>query len=300
MALTLWRITDGKAGHDSQTTGLCNAIKKIKDINRFDIKAESAFSNFKNFLLSQFPSGKELPTPDLIIGAGHGCHLTMLSAKKARGGKTIVLMKPSLPLSLFDLCIIPEHDQVKDKVNVITTKGAINPVQFNENKSNDTGLFLIGGPSKHYDWNETDLIRQIKEVIKQTPDIRWAIANSPRTPENTLSLLANLNNIEVLSYKNTNSDKLREFIFKSDTIWVSQDSVSMIYESLSSGAAVGLLNVEQKSKNRISDSINTLINEKQLTSFSNWEKTKKLLLPANKFNEADSCVKQLLKRGLFT
>lgn len=300
MALTLWRITDGKAGHDSQTTGLCNAIKKLKDSDCFDVKAESTFSNFKNFLLNQFPSGIELPAPDLIIGAGHGCHLTMLSAKKARGGKTIVLMKPSLPLSLFDLCIIPEHDQIKDKDNVITTKGAINPVQFNENKSNDIGLFLIGGPSKHYNWNGKDLIRQIKEIIKQNPGIRWAIADSPRTPENTLSLLANLNNIELLSYKNTNSDKLREFIFKCDTIWVSEDSVSMIYESLSSGAAVGLLNVKQKNKSRISDSIDTLIHEKQLTPFSSWENTNKLQLPTKKFNEADSCVKQLLERRLFT
>ncbi|MGB1799226.1 MAG: mitochondrial fission ELM1 family protein [Gammaproteobacteria bacterium] len=298
MALTVWRITDGKAGHDSQTVGLCNAIKKIKDINSFDIKAEPAFSNFKSFLLNQFPLGKELPDPDLIIGAGHGCHLTMLSAKKVRGGKTIVLMKPSLPLSLFDLCIIPEHDQVKDKGNVITTKGAINPVQFNENKSNDSGLFLIGGPSKHYYWDEKEIVRQIKEIIKQSSDIRWTIADSPRTPEKTRSLLADLNNIEVLSYENTDSDKLREFIFKSGSIWVSEDSVSMAYESLSSGAAVGLLNVKQKTQNRISNSINSLINRKQLTSFSSWEKTNKLLLPTNKFNEADRCVKQLLEREL--
>jgi mitochondrial fission protein ELM1 len=298
MVLTVWRITDGKAGHDSQTIGLCNAIKKIKDINCFDVKAESAFSNLKNFALNQFPSGRELPYPDLIIGAGHGCHLTMLSAKKVHGGKTIVLMKPSLPLSLFDLCIIPEHDQVKDKDNVITTKGAINPVQFNENKSNDTGLLLIGGPSKHYDWNENDLIRQIKKIIEQNSGIRWTIADSPRTPEKTRSLLADLNNIEVLSYENTDSDKLHEFIFKSGSIWVSEDSVSMVYESLTSGAAVGLLNVKQKTKNRISDSIDTLINEKQLTSFSSWEKTNELLLPTNKFNEADRCVKQLLEREL--
>jgi len=298
MALTLWRITDGKAGHDSQTTGLCNAIKKLRDTDCFDIKAESAFSNFKNFLLNQFPSGKELPDPNLIIGAGHGCHLTILSAKKARGGKTIVLMKPSLPLSLFDQCIIPEHDQVEDKANVITTKGAINPVQFNENKSNDIGLFLIGGPSKHYYWNEETLIRQIKEIIKQSPSISWTLADSPRTPEKTLALLADLSNVKVLSYNNTNSDKLREFIFKSGTIWVSEDSVSMIYESLSSGAAVGLLNVKQKNKNRISDSIDSLINEKQLTAFSRWKKTNKLLLPTNKFNEADSCVRRLLELGL--
>ena len=298
MTLTLWRITDGKAGHDSQTIGLCKAIEKLKEIECFDIKAEPAFSNFKNLLLNKFPTEKKLPDPDLIIGAGHGTHLTMLSAKRARGGKTIVLMKPSLPLSLFDLCIIPEHDQVNVKQNVIETKGAINPVQFNENKANDAGLILIGGPSKHFHWDEATLISQIKDIVEQHSDIHWTIADSPRTPEKTLSLLSDLSNIETLSYKNTDSHKLREVIFKSGNIWVSKDSVSMIYESLSSGAAVGLLNAEQKTGSRISDSINGLINAKQLTSFSAWKKTNKLLPPSTKFNEADRCAELLLDKGL--
>ena len=36
--------------------------------------------------------GKNLPDPDIIIGAGHGTHFTMLTAKYVRKGKTIVLI----------------------------------------------------------------------------------------------------------------------------------------------------------------------------------------------------------------
>ena len=297
MALTLWRITDGKAGHDSQTIGLCKAIEKRKDAEYFDIKAEPACTSIKNFLLNQFPIGNNLPEPDLIIGAGHGSHLTILSAKRARGGKTIVLMKPSLPFSLFDLCIVPEHDQVNNKKNVISTKGAINPVQFNDKKSDGTGLILIGGPSKHYDWDDKSIYAQVKTIIEEMPDVHWSIANSPRTPEKTLSLLSELSNTEILDYKKTDSHKLHKTIFKSANIWISEDSVSMIYESLSSGATVGLLNVVQKENNRISDSIKNLINEKQLTPFSQWQISHHLLPSSNKFNEAERCAALLLERG---
>ena len=297
MALILWRITDGKAGHDTQSIGLCIAIGKLKEVECFDINAESAFSNFKHFLLKQYPAEKDLPKPDLIIGAGHGTHLSMLSAKRTHGGKTIVLMKPSLPLSLFDLCIIPEHDQINEKKNIITTKGAINPVPFNKDKQNNSGLILLGGPSKYYQWDDQNIINQVKEIIEPADKIQWAVADSPRTPEKTRSLLSGLN-IEILSYKNTNSEKIRETIFNSANIWVSEDSVSMVYESLSSGAAVGLLNVKQKKNNRISNAINSLIQEKKLTSFKMWKKTNRLLLPTSSFNEADRCALLLSERGL--
>ncbi len=300
MAFNIWRITDGKAGHDSQSIGLCNAIENLKDCKCFDIPVETAFTNFKNLLLKQFPLGKDLPDPMLIIGAGHSCHIPMLCAKRARNGKTIVLMKPSLPMSLFDVCIVPEHDQVEDKNNLIRTKGAINPIQFNKNKSVNTGLILIGGPSKHYYWNDESILNQIKQITASNSDIRWLIADSPRTPEGTLSKIDNTMNLDTLRYKNTSSETIREIVFNADNIWVSKDSVSMIYESLSSGAAVGLLDIEQKNNNRISDAIDTLIEQKQLSSFEMWKNNNKLTPPTFKFNEADRCASLLLERGLLS
>ncbi|MBL1142242.1 MAG: nucleoside-diphosphate sugar epimerase [Proteobacteria bacterium] len=298
MAFYIWRITDGKAGHDSQSIGLCKAINRLKASECIDLPIQPSLTYFKNFFLKQFPLGNNLPDPNIIIGAGHSTHLPMLCAKRARGGKTIVLMKPSLPLSFFNTCIIPEHDQTTEKENVITTSGAINPVQFNENKSANTGLILIGGPSKHYRWNNKSILKQITQIINDCPDIKWTVADSPRTPDTALSGVSNLANITILNYKNTSSRTIREIIFKTGNIWVSKDSVSMIYESLSSGAAVGILDVEQNNNNKISDAINRLINEKQLSSFEMWKNTKYLIPASTKFNEADRCASLLQARGI--
>ncbi|MEM6998467.1 MAG: ELM1/GtrOC1 family putative glycosyltransferase, partial [Pseudomonadota bacterium] len=111
MAFNIWRISDGKPGHDSQSIGLCNAIEKLKECKRFDITVISSIAHYKNFVLKKFPAGNNLPDPDIIIGAGHGTHFPLLCATRARQGKSIVLMKPSLPLSFFDLCIIPGRTQ---------------------------------------------------------------------------------------------------------------------------------------------------------------------------------------------
>ncbi len=300
MAFNIWRITDGKAGHDSQSIGLCNAIEQLKSCERFDVPVDSLLNSCKNILLKQFPQGKELPSPDIIIGAGHGTHLPMLSAKYVRKGKAIVLMKPSLPLSFFDCCIIPKHDSPPNKEKIISTNGALNPVQDNEDKLANTGLILIGGSSKHYQWNDEAIVSQIKQIVTSQTNIHWTIADSPRTPKTTLTTILKLahKNVDVLNFTETDSKIIREFIFKADNIWVSVDSVSMIYESLSSGAAVGLLDLEQKKKNRVTGAINTLINEKQLTTFAMWENTHKLTKPSHKFNESERCASLLLERGI--
>jgi len=298
MAFNIWRITDGKAGHDSQSIGLCDAIERVKPCKRYDIFTDSPLDNCINFFLKQFPSGENLPNPDIIIGAGHSTHLTMLNAKRTRKGKTVVLMKPSLPFSLFDFCIIPKHDQPAHKENVITTYGAINPIQFNENKIANTGLILLGGLSKHYRWDDESIVNQIMQVVSNNPDIHWTIADSPRTPETTLTRIVELTNVDVLNFSNTDSKTIRELIFKATHIWVSKDSISMIYESLSSGAAVGLLDVEQKHPNRIADAITNLINDKQLNSFEMWKNSNKLIPPSLELNEADRCVSLILERGL--
>jgi uncharacterized protein len=298
MGFTIWRITDGKAGHDSQSIGLCNAIKRIKDCEIFETPAESLSINIKNFFLNQFPIGKNIPDPDLIISAGHCTHLSLLCAKRARGGKTIVLMKPSLPISWFDLCIVPEHDQLNDRHNVIKTNGAINPVQFNQDKTLNIGLILLGGPSKHYNWNENDIIDQINQIIDNSPDIKWVAADSPRTPKTTIRRLTESKNVQIKKFENTNSEELRDIIFKTKKIWVSKDSVSMIYESLSSGASVGVLDVEQNKNNKISDAVTKLINNNQLITFNMWKNNKEPGHTPIKFNEADRCASLLLDRGL--
>lgn len=56
--------------------------------------------------------------------------------------------------------------------------------------------------------------------------------------------------------------------------WVSQDSVSMVYEALGSGAPVGILSVPRRHgsrKSRILSGLETLEKEGMVTGYSDWK-----------------------------
>ena len=298
MTLNIWRITDGKSGHDSQSTGLCQAIKNLSQCKQYDLEAVSFIESIKSYVSKKFPYGEHLPDPDLIIGAGHKTHLTMLSAKQARKGKIIVLMKPSLPLSCFDLCIIPKHDAPKKKENVITSNGALNALKFNKSKQKKLGVILIGGPSKHYRWDTNSIVKQVNMVVTVCNEIRWTISNSPRTPKNIISKISKLNhkNVDISYFEKGNSKKIKDLIFLADNIWVSPDSISMIYESLTSGAKVGLFDLSKEHANRINDSIDCLITEKSVMSFRSWKKGNKLTANNLILSEAQRCASIILNK----
>ena len=299
MILNIWRFTDKKPGHDSQSIGLCNAISEIKKCNIFDIETDSAFNVIKNVLSNKFPRGENITKPDILIGAGHKTHISMLSAKYIKKGKIIVLMKPSLPISFFDLCLIPKHDRPKTRKNVIETNGALNPMKFNENKSLDEGLILLGGLSNHYKWDNNIVISQVKNIITNKDNKNWTLADSPRTPKGLIQKLSLYNkNVKILHSNTTSMTQLHNYIFNANHIWVSPDSVSMVYESLSSGASVGILELPIKNTNRINEAITSLIEKKEITSYSSWLKNKELRPFEKKFNEAKRCALIMLEKGI--
>ena len=280
MKLNVWRFSDGLSGHDAQSNGLCLAIKEIVSIEQFDLDIDTIKNCLKNLLLKKFPMGEDLPNPDIIIGAGHGTHLTMLTARYIRKGKIIVLMKPSLPLNLFDICIIPKHDSP--------------PKQKNK------GLILIGGPSNHYQWSNKLIAQQINEIISTHKEIDWTISNSRRTPKNMLPMItaSTKKKYEIVNYNDSPKKNIKRLVFASETIWVTPDSVSMIFESLSSGALVGLFNLKEKKTTRITIQINNLVSNNNITTFGSWKKKNKLKNNNLELNEAHRCALVLQKKGL--
>ena len=149
--------------------------------------------------------------------------------------------------SLFDLCIAPEHD-LRSGSNVITTKGAMNMIEPANDKNQHSGLFLIGGPSQHHGWDESMLIKQIVQILDANSSIQWTLTSSRRTPPSTTAQLEKLSKeqVKVLPFEATDKDWLPRELSMSAHVWVTEDSVSMVYEALSSGAKVGLLPHSEK------------------------------------------------------
>jgi hypothetical protein len=210
-------------------------------------------------------------TPDFIIGAGHRTHAAMLLANALCGGKTIVLMKPSLPLKRFDFVVVPRHDHVQLRANVIETKGVLNAVTFVLEKDLQKGLMLIGGKSKHYEWDGSRIATQVKKIVNQDKKLRWTLTTSRRTPESFLQLLEGLE-IEIVPFEETDATWLLEKYKSSGKIWVTPDSVSMVYESLSSGAVTNVFSlVPSDTKSRVRSGLEELFANKSLLSFEDWE-----------------------------
>ena len=301
-SLVIWRLSDGKAGHDAQSKGLAEALNRLVHCDIFDINVAEKSYSIIDYTRKRFTPGAHFPAPHIIIGAGHSTHVPLLIAKRARGGRTIVLMKPTLPIAWFDYCLIPKHDHPPARNNVIITMGALNTVLRSTEHKSEKGLVLIGGPSRHFNWNIEYLIEQLQLIITQQAGIHWTITDSPRTPDATLIRISEQgwSNIDIIPLKACDPDKLHGLYADAGIIWVTEDSISMVYESLTSGALVGLLEVPKKKISRVSLAMKSMIDEGLLTSFQSWRGINKMKIPDYSFNEAARSAEILVQQGIFT
>ncbi|MGB5541368.1 MAG: ELM1/GtrOC1 family putative glycosyltransferase, partial [Gammaproteobacteria bacterium] len=187
--LIVWRFTDGKPGHDSQTRGLLAALRARVPVDDVTVHIADCRAGLVACLTGRTASALDGPDPDLIIGAGHATHLPMLNARRVRGGRVVVLMKPTLPTAWFDLCVIPAHDRTRDSENILVTRGVLNRVRHEETKDEHAGLILVGGPSAHVAWSTETVLAQIDAVLARTTDVHWTLTTSRRTPADFLARL---------------------------------------------------------------------------------------------------------------
>ena len=254
--MVIWRFIDARAGHDQQTLGLLRALQSMMDVDVFELHIKHLQCQPWHWLRRQFVAGENLPAPDILLGAGHATHWPMLVAQRSWQGRTVVLMKPSLPVSWFDLCVIPEHDRPADRMNIFVTQGVLNATRSQGLHASDRSLILLGGIAHKFAWDSQAMQAQIQQLLNDRPEQQWSVVVSPRTPADMLDRLAEMQSLAVLE---TATHELAQLMPDFGEIFVSEDSVSMVYEALSSGAAVGLLAVPRKCSGRVSRGVDMLV-----------------------------------------
>ena len=297
--LIVWIVSDDKPGHVNQSLGLAEALARAIPTEIVTRPALPAWRAWLALLLKRVP-GKPLPKPDLIVGAGHATHLTLLAARRAHGGHTVVLMKPSLPRRWFDLCILPQHDGVAADAHTLVTEGALNrirPATLSPSTGDDArhGLFLVGGASKHFAWDSDAVQVQIKSILTRTPDTHWTLTTSRRTPADFLLELPVFPNLTVVPHTLTTPDWLPEQLAQSSTVWVTPDSASMVFEALTAGAEVGVFDLPVNPTSRVGWAIAHLADAQRITRFIAWCTYGKLQPNLHPLAEADRCADWILK-----
>lgn len=240
-------ISDGKAGHENQSLGLAEAMARRVAIEIHLVRLEMD-SNPITRIMKALAASRKLPTVDFVIGAGHRTHLSLLVIAKSSGARSIVLMKPGLPMGWFDWCVAPEHDFKinPDKPRVILSKGALNRVVPAKGNGSEK-WFLIGGPSKIHGFDEDRLISQIRDLAC---DGNWQVTDSRRTPGDFLGKLGHqIPNLSLFPHQDTGSGWLAGKLSGAAEVWVTEDSVSMVYEALTGGAKVGVLEMPRLKPN---------------------------------------------------
>ncbi|MGW8194062.1 MAG: mitochondrial fission ELM1 family protein [Desulforhopalus sp.] len=304
-------MLDGKPGHEKQTLGIVQALQQLIKVHltRVTLKPQSPVDTVLAACALVLPGvNVKDPAPglancDLVIGAGSHTHLPLLHHKKKYRPHTVTCMSPAIHLRhLFDICFVPEHDGVKEGGGVIHTVGAPN-MSINRNiHQNDKGLILLGGVDEksHY-WQSESIVAMVEKVIQENERMRWTLASSPRTPDETVnslhSLAARFNQVKFCDYRDTPKGWVEEQYDESGVVWVSSDSISMIYEALSAGCAVGIIPMRWKRKNCKFRRNETMLVERGLvTRFSFSGGNDITGKDSCELNEALRCAKIILKR----
>lgn len=296
--LQLWVLTDQKPGHLSQLQGLVGRLSVHANVDIHWINAGLIKPTRSQWLRGRWPE-KPKRTPDIIIGAGSATHTLLLLARRAFACMAVVVMRPSLPLFLFDAAIVPRHDRPPVREHVLITQGVMNTVTPRQhNAKAELHTLLIGGISKHFEWSSERVVTQIKEIVAAQPDVEWTLTNSRRTPEDfkALMLATDIPQVHFFPHDLTPRGWLAQQLGNSCEVWVTPDSVSMVYEAITAGAATGLFQLKPLQQGRIHEGLKEILTLHLYTPFERWQKTGELNAPKTPLWEAERGAVWLLEQ----
>ena len=274
--MNVYWFQDSKTGHLKQVQTLLDQLKKETELSITTIND----SNQESF--SEIFSNKDqINGPTILIGAGHDVYSKILQAKKylqkfiSKDIFSIAVLRPSYKLNSFDLIIAPEHDFQKRHLakNIILFQGALaatsqNPID--ENKA----IIAIGGPSKHYKFDQEILMKQLQYIISVHPKHEFKIYNSRRTPDSlNIKLkeeLNNFSNAKFIDLNSTESDTFQDSLNRSSLKFVTPDSSNLVFEALSVKGQTYLIQIESPAYRRIfgakkiRESMNRLVNSRRV------------------------------------
>lgn len=293
-------VSDGKAGHRSQAVGLFKAMQRqcVEQVSFEEISIHDLpifpliFAVFKGKI-------KQLTQPpDFIFGVGSHTQLrVLLLGKIYQNAKTVILMKPNFPFSWFDYAVIPKHDGIAEQGNVIVTQGALNPIVNEHRHQNNQILIALGGSSKRHQWNETKVLASIEHIIQNHPDTKIILTTSRRTPNDFLLVLGQQHfaeKLQIFPVEQTPQGWIFEQMQQAEAVWVTEDSVSMMYEALTAGCRVGVILIDRLKQDRITQSVDTIV-QTGLVGLH----TEQGALPVHQiFQEADQVAQRILNISL--
>ena len=267
-------ISDGKPGHENQSLGTAERVpnsnvillrhKLREGLKEGLLRAQVGLSGGRivhpRALLRYAFQESEINrlvahSPRAVIAAGTPSASLCILAGRLTGAKTCVCMRPSmLPLGMFDLAIVPAHDNPPDEPNILRTLAAPNRVSpenlakeadrwWDELPAGDRIVsWIIGGPSASARFDETHVLGGLLETLVWARQHGWQVwlSTARRTPVSLEEGIAKIARgypalTWMLLWHRDQRNPLYAMFARSRLAIVTSDSVSMIAEAASAG-----------------------------------------------------------------
>lgn len=282
-------LSDGRPGHENQSVGLALALARRTGATHEIVKLDPRAG-----VLARMGAAAAPGEADVVVAAGHRTHLPLWWAARKLRARSVVIMRPSLPLAFFDLALVPRHDLAAgsaDTARRVLTRGALNRVPEDIPAKEPRGLVLLGGPSKHHGWDGAALAPMIARVIADRPDLAWTVADSRRTPDGFLRGLALPASVVRVPHQETGPGWLAGELARSSLVWATEDSVSMVHEAATAGAATGVLPAPRLGGGRVVRAVDELVAAGFATRFPAAP-----VAARERFHEAARCAEMIVAR----
>lgn len=253
---TCWILTGGDIGTENQCRGLAEALGLAPVIKRLQLKSPwrqlSPWLKWgQQYALASDSDRIDPPYPDILIASGRKSIGAALYIKKKSGGKTFLVQvqDPRYSAKKFDLIVALQHDPTRGD-NVITTTGSmhrVTPEKLAAEKEKFAAVLgplppprvavLVGGSSKVHRMTPYAAGR-LGGMLHQL-DASLMITCSRRTgADNERMLRSTLSGPRTYFWDGTGDNPFFALLAYADYIVVTEDSVSMPSEALSTGKPV--------------------------------------------------------------
>jgi mitochondrial fission protein ELM1 len=289
----IWVLSDGKAGHLNQSLGLAEALLRLRPGGTIrELPARRG-----DLLRAGLPGRAPAAPPALLLGAGHATHGSLVYWRRRTRRPAIVLMRPSLPMGLFDLCVVPRHDGVAERPRCWLSDGPLNRVRPAAERE-DHGVILLGGPSPHFTWDSAAILEQLTRVCARGA---WRLSTSRRTPPALLAQIqeCRLPGLEARSFADWPAGWLAAELARARHCWVTPDSASMVYEALTGACAVGLFDLVAAPGSRVAAGVRELVQRGLCIDHAAFLRGVQPSPPAAAFAEADRIAARLVDEGWY-
>ncbi len=267
--LSLWVVSDGRAGMENQALGLAEALQRLLPsvVTVKRVRWRAGFDKLPSALKTPsmldaasdepFPKAGET-WPDVLIATGRATLPLSIEAKRRSGGKTFVVQTqdPRWRTGAYDLVVAPRHDGIEG-ANVLSITGSphrISPARLAEGAaafsdaleplSHPRVAVLIGGKSRAHDLPEAhaaELAARIATMIEAAGG-SLMLTFSRRTPEAAkAAMTARLTHLPGLIWDGQGPNPYFAFLQFADHILVTEDSANMAAEAASTGKPVHIL-----------------------------------------------------------